>query len=168
MSEYLIQSETLEDIADAIRAKTGGSSLIAPEDMADVIESIETGGVLPTGMTNIGSGSFTFASRTSLNTVINHGLSFTPKFLIVWASDNEVSALEMVLCTIERELFDVQGGTAKTMRCLICFGGSVGGYETTFYPDVNADFFITDTSFNIGHGARWYSAGVTYNWFAFA
>lgn len=42
MSEYLIQSGTLEDIADAIREKTGGSSLIAPEDMATEIASIST------------------------------------------------------------------------------------------------------------------------------
>lgn len=40
MSEYRIQSETLTDIADAIREKTGGSSLIAPEDMASEIASI--------------------------------------------------------------------------------------------------------------------------------
>ena len=33
MADYLIHDSTLEDIADAIRAKTGGSSLIAPEDM---------------------------------------------------------------------------------------------------------------------------------------
>ena len=42
MSEYRIQSETLEDIADAIRGKTGGSALIAPEDMADEIDGLAT------------------------------------------------------------------------------------------------------------------------------
>jgi hypothetical protein len=44
MSEYRIQSETLEGIADAIREKTGGSALIAPEDMATEIASISGGG----------------------------------------------------------------------------------------------------------------------------
>lgn len=47
MSEYRIQSETLEAIGDAIRSKTGGSALIAPEDMADEIASIQTGGASP-------------------------------------------------------------------------------------------------------------------------
>lgn len=42
MSEYRIQSETLEGIADAIREKTGDSALIAPEDMATEIEGIST------------------------------------------------------------------------------------------------------------------------------
>lgn len=44
MADYLIHDSTLEDIADAIRSKTGGSSLIAPEDMPTEIASIETGG----------------------------------------------------------------------------------------------------------------------------
>lgn len=44
MAEYLIQSETLDDIADAIRAKTGGSSAMTPAEMVTAIGSIETGG----------------------------------------------------------------------------------------------------------------------------
>lgn len=43
MSEYRIQSETLEGIADAIREKAGDSALIAPEDMASEIASISGG-----------------------------------------------------------------------------------------------------------------------------
>ena len=42
MSDYLIESSTLEDIADAIRSKTGGSALINPEDMADEIDGLAT------------------------------------------------------------------------------------------------------------------------------
>lgn len=44
MAEYLIQSETLDDIADAINAKTGGSSAMTPAEMVEAIGSIETGG----------------------------------------------------------------------------------------------------------------------------
>lgn len=44
MSDYLIHDSTLEDIADAIRAKTGGTSSITPQDMATEIASIQTGG----------------------------------------------------------------------------------------------------------------------------
>ena len=44
MADYLIHDSTLEDIADAIRAKTGGSSLIEPEDMPTEIASISGGG----------------------------------------------------------------------------------------------------------------------------
>jgi len=44
MSEYLIQGETLDDIADAINAKTGGSSAMTPAQMVTAIESISGGG----------------------------------------------------------------------------------------------------------------------------
>lgn len=43
MAEYLIQSETLDDIADAINAKTGGSSAMTPAEMAAAIGSISGG-----------------------------------------------------------------------------------------------------------------------------
>lgn len=42
--EYLIQDTTLTGIADAIRAKTGGSAPIQTTDMAAQIEAIPTGG----------------------------------------------------------------------------------------------------------------------------
>lgn len=44
MSEYIIQSETLTGIADAIRAKTGSSDPIQVSDMATQISSITGGG----------------------------------------------------------------------------------------------------------------------------
>lgn len=44
MAVRKINESTLTDIADAIRAKTGGSALINPEDMPTEIASIETGG----------------------------------------------------------------------------------------------------------------------------
>lgn len=44
MAEYLIQSETLDDIVDAINAKTGGSSAMTPAEMVTAIENIQTGG----------------------------------------------------------------------------------------------------------------------------
>lgn len=43
MSNYLIQSETLSGIANAIRGKTGGSTEIPVEDFATEINGIQTG-----------------------------------------------------------------------------------------------------------------------------
>lgn len=88
MSEYLIQSSTLEDIADAIRSKTGGSALINPEDMADKIDSIQTGDPYDIARQLI-SGTLTeyidpqvttlahsaFYNRTSLTSVIVHSVT---------------------------------------------------------------------------------------------
>lgn len=44
MAEYLIQDTTLEDIADAVRAKTGGSSAMTPSEMVTAIGNIPSGG----------------------------------------------------------------------------------------------------------------------------
>lgn len=42
-----LDSETLPGIADAIRAKSGGTALLLPSEMAAAIEAIPTGGELP-------------------------------------------------------------------------------------------------------------------------
>jgi len=44
MAEYLIQGTTLDAIADAINAKTGGSSAMTPAEMVTAIGSISGGG----------------------------------------------------------------------------------------------------------------------------
>ena len=44
MAEYLIQDTTLDAIADAINAKTGGSSAMTPAQMVTEIGSISGGG----------------------------------------------------------------------------------------------------------------------------
>lgn len=48
MAKVSINESTLTDIGDAIRAKTGGSALIDPADMADEIEAIPSGATLIT------------------------------------------------------------------------------------------------------------------------
>lgn len=62
MAEYLIQSETLDDIADAINAKTGGSSAMTPAQMVTAIGSISGGGG---GFSLLASGSYMLASQGS-------------------------------------------------------------------------------------------------------
>ena len=44
MAEYLIQDTTLDAIADAINAKTGGSSAMTPAEMVTAIGTISGGG----------------------------------------------------------------------------------------------------------------------------
>lgn len=54
MSSLIIQSGTLDDIADAIRAKTGSQASMTPAQMVTNIASIPTG-TTPTGTMNISS-----------------------------------------------------------------------------------------------------------------
>lgn len=54
MAEYLIQDTTLDAIANAINAKTGGSSAMTPAEMVTEIGNIPSGGgITPTGTKQI-------------------------------------------------------------------------------------------------------------------
>lgn len=90
MAEYIIQDSTLTDIADAIRAKDGSSAPILTEDMADAIAAIPTGGggSLPSVISKIDGGSFTFATDTAVQSnKISHTLGVKPKGYIIWSDD---------------------------------------------------------------------------------
>lgn len=63
MAEYLIQDTTLDAIADAINAKTGGSSAMTPSQMVTAIGTISGGG--GGGLSLLASGSFTLAAQGS-------------------------------------------------------------------------------------------------------
>ena len=134
---------------------------------AEITVNVPTGIPIPTGMTNIGSGSFTFASRTTVNTAINHGLNFTPKAVIIWTDTQLTSDADIFYCLLTRYLAN-NTGTSKTERFLNSKAASSSGVELISYSSDNEDMFITSTTFNIGHGSRFYEAGVTYNWFAFS
>ena len=51
MSQYIIQEETLTNIANAIREKTGSTAAMTPSGMAALINGIETGGGAPSTIT---------------------------------------------------------------------------------------------------------------------
>lgn len=59
MSEYIIESQTLTDIADAIRGKTGSSSTLTPLQMPSAIANIPSGSSVNTITIEIGENSVT-------------------------------------------------------------------------------------------------------------
>lgn len=57
MSEYIIESQTLTDIADAIRSKAGSSSTLTPLQMPNAIANIPSGSSVNTITIEIGENS---------------------------------------------------------------------------------------------------------------
>lgn len=55
MSKVMLSESYLDDIADAIRAKTGTQDTYTPGEMPEAIESISGGGITPTGTISITS-----------------------------------------------------------------------------------------------------------------
>ena len=88
MADYLIQDTTLDAIANAINAKTGHTAPMTPVEMVSEIQSIPTGGggSLPSVISKIDGGTFTYASDSSAtNNPIIHSLGEKPKGYIVWS-----------------------------------------------------------------------------------
>ena len=63
MSSYIIQSQTLTDIADAIRNKAGSSSSLTPLEMPNAIANISSGLSVNTITIEIGANSVTQAGQ---------------------------------------------------------------------------------------------------------
>lgn len=73
-SVYRILKSTLDDIADAIRAKTGNSASMTPAQMVTEIESITT------GVTNFVTGTLTPSANTSSLDIV---CDFEPDYIII-------------------------------------------------------------------------------------
>ena len=92
MSDYLISEETLTNIANAIRSKTGTADLLTPENMNGAIDNIESG---LSFMWHTRAEDFKYASKASrlstsyltLNTtswtnILENDVSWIPEFNI--------------------------------------------------------------------------------------
>ena len=122
------------------------------------------GGELPDGMNHVGSGEVMFASRTLSTVTINHGLSYTPKCVLIWTENAINSPLDIYYSLLTRELL-THAYTTKTERVIA--DNRSAGLNISAYVSDTADTFITDTYFSVNNGSNYFCAGVTYNWFAF-
>lgn len=130
MAVRKINESTLTDIADAIRSKTGGSSLIAPEDMPTEIASISGGGssgglVKKTGTVSIAS-NYTYTGNvnaTYTGLEIDTGLSTI--YSVVAYSKNWKDG------TWSSNMY----GFSMAINNGIQTGSDNAGYPQTFYPN---------------------------------
>lgn len=90
--KYKIDSETLTDIADAIRAKTGDSASMTPLEMPDEIASISGG-----ESDNVEVGTFTVASDiavTESGVDVTIGFSGQPDMIYCWMDADDFDDLD--------------------------------------------------------------------------
>jgi hypothetical protein len=55
MANVLVEEQSLQDIADSIRAKNGTATTYKPGEMSDAIDALPSGGITPTGTIQITS-----------------------------------------------------------------------------------------------------------------
>lgn len=84
MEQVLVNESSLQDIANAIREKTGGTEPILPSEMSNVIRAIEIGGA------KTATGTYTPSAASSALAVT--GLDFDPYALVVRAPVGTVSS----------------------------------------------------------------------------
>ncbi|MBR5223242.1 MAG: hypothetical protein IKV81_03660 [Clostridia bacterium] len=156
MPNVFIENATLENIADAIRNKTGKTEKMLPAEMPAEIESIEAGGG---GGLKYTSGTVEFASSYR---VFYHNLGVIPRIIIIWTNANpdvEENACLGALYTsiMEKPMYVVYEDRNTTAPNFYIGGANV----------INS---ITETQAVFNHRAANYPVkqGVTYNWLAIA
>ena len=161
MAEYLIQDTTLDAIADAINAKTGGTSAMTPAEMVTEIAAIPSGGgggSLPSVISKIDGGSFTLASDTLTGSYsISHTLGVVPSGIVMWSDDIVVEAYSV---RTVKYLFII--GTYYSITQINTNAADRGVGGTLASGDLGA------SAFKITVGSNYYKAGATYKWLAWA
>lgn len=138
MAEYLIQSKTLDDIADAINAKTGGSSSMTPAEMVEAIGSISSGG----GGLVIDEGTFTLASNAASYSV-PHSLDTVPTIVLIYPE----------------RISDVPVGKQAggiTFYGDSLFAGTTLTYTGTKVPPQKNGYFSANNGEPVGRDSSWY------------
>lgn len=167
MAEYLIQSETLDEIADAINAKTGGSSAMTPAEMVTEIGNIQTGG--DGSLELLASGQYTLAENSTSGFSIPVSYTGTAKTVFVkvnditgigwrtiaWLIETNIdldNVVTDVLETLGENLYTtvIQNGTTASTRAR---------YTGTYGSSLGAD------SINCGSGTAYSAKAGTYDWY---
>ena len=166
MAEYIIQGSTLDAIADAINAKTGGSSAMSPAEMVTEIGNISTGGGdIDTSPYTIKTGSFTPVSDTTNITI---------------PIDPDISDAVFFIITDAEFTQDSPTGTTNTvfggyyMKLKAFFGTSIAEGKSLFGTDGNGVYDYWGSGVNCGYNAGvitcnnskslYFKASKTYNY----
>lgn len=110
MSEYLIQSETLTSIANAIRAKTEGTDFMTPEAMVEAIAAIIE---VPEGIAKIDGGILIPTDDITENINMEHNLGEIPDFYF-YLNAADISSQSSYPCKISEVFFRKKHYTSST------------------------------------------------------
>lgn len=148
MSTYFVQGSTMDAIADAINAKTGGSSAMTPAQMVTAIGTISGGGIDPTVFTQIGSFNIAEDVRQFNFDISNY--DYTRYIIYVNGSGTGADYLYMSVAASGNGYSVYIAGNTYNAHCIINIlptGTSIGSGTTTDknYADGRILFGTTTT-----------------------
>ena len=143
MEQVLVNESSLQDIANAIREKTGGTEPILPSEMSNVIRAIEMGGELK-------SASGTAKSRDGTTFTVT-GLAFKPQCVLVVISSGANLAVRVACVTPGQSVTACTNGS----------GGYIGESLTPTLSDGGFTLSLRTSSI-----AK-FASSKTYNWYAY-
>ena len=174
-----------QDIADAIRTKTGGTDTMAPANFPAEILAITTGSGGDGGSAGaVVAASGTITKPSGLVTV-EHGLGVTPDVIVVWVPSGggnqppettRYTEFELGMSQAFLDKFSIDtGGVSYASDDTVA--DKVGGYDTTetrgiawdlfgwiFVPKGNTEHFQVGTV--SANASQTYYSGTNYTWLA--
>ena len=135
MASYVIQSETLEAIGDAIRDKTDSGDLIAPKDMASKIMLIDTAkeeqeksiDITENGTTEVTPDEGKALSKVTVNVEVESGggaeitAGFTSEKYKKWLEVNGYTIVNFTLTSQATADFNINHPLGRPANSIICF-----------------------------------------------
>ena len=161
MVEYLIQDTTLDAIADAINAKTGGSSAMTPAQMVTAIGTISGGGIDPTVFTQLGSFNIAEDVRQFNFDISNY--NYTRYIIYVNGSGTGADYLYMSVAASGNGYSVYISGNTYTAFCIINIlpsGASIGNATTTDKNYADGRILFGNTTGGLG-GSETVSGSLT-------
>ena len=162
------------EIANAIRAKTGGTDTMKPAEFPAEIAAIPTGGGSSSGELKYATGHLTATSEVM---TVNHNLGYVPDIMILYAG--EVPALKnwMIGIGYSSAMLEALGGGYLSIAQGAGDNGTTTvsadkGVDTDYPGQWYVDFgggirSMTSTSFIVGGGSNVHlGIGESYSWIA--
>lgn len=166
-------TDKLTAIADAVRAKTGGTELLTLDEIAAAISGISGGGGLPSAVATVTYGEYIPTVDTNTMPEIAHGLGAVPDITAAWCGEldcSEYSTTTLIGSVIIRGITTRISSSAVSDNANICLtkatGDSsvrVGSPSSTAYVGT-----LTESVFPLQKTASavYIRSGVTYHWIA--
>lgn len=151
-------------IADAIRAKTGGTAALSLDAMAEAIAGLEVGG-LPDGLEVLTCGSWT-PTYDMVYYTLTHNLGVVPDFLYVVAANpsgltyDSNTKYMLAYYTAGR-----LGGDVNKITVYRAYSGSdIYAFDTARGPDASSNVTATTYNLQTNYDNRRFKSGMVYKW----